>query len=40
MFHVQIDGPIPDGAKVKLLAELDGTGLQHPVVKVVTLIAR
>jgi hypothetical protein len=40
MFHVQIDGPIPDGAKVNLLAELDGTGLQHPVVKVVTLIAR
>jgi hypothetical protein len=40
MFHVQIGGPIPAGAAVKLLAELAGSGLQHPVEKVVTLVAR
>jgi hypothetical protein len=40
MFHVQIGGPIPAVAAVKLLAELAGSGLQHPVEKVVTLVAR
>ena len=40
MFHVQISGPIAAGAAVKLLADLEGSGLQHPVKKVVTLVAR
>lgn len=39
MYHVQIDGPLPQGAQVKLLADLTGTGLQSALDKVVTLVA-